>query len=399
MATPDQIGVMRDELTNGMGETSPLYKYQKDAVAAYDHAVAARAETLKKDPATYVLRNDANLKTAFDGAIKAGTPQAMQAFAQQMQARQNYLGVAPDQQRILPADYTASLAARWRDPARVPAPKPGEPGGAALVMAEVQSTARLWGNYWPDVYRELAPKLDPVLRAVAAGGEPAALTKLLNDKTLPIGKILETEDDTKDSDLKKDVVDAVKPFAQTVSGSQRSQTIADYVDVTHRLAARYVTEGMNGTDAAAQASKDLLDYNYSFVDQADAHFRVPRRDSDGKPFPFSSDDIAAGADAARRGLGEGELAIAPKADAQGRGLDESYLGEETVDRVKSDSVWVTAPDEKGLVLFQPNGFAVRKPDGAPLFLSWADLAQRGRAQSAAMEHDVARANAQPVPLQ
>ncbi|HEX4044007.1 MAG TPA: hypothetical protein VHY10_20090 [Xanthobacteraceae bacterium] len=512
MATPDQIGVMRDELTAGMGETSPLYKYQKDAVAAYDHAVAAREETLKKDPATYVLRNDANLKTAFDGAIKAGTPQAMQAFAQQMEARQNYLGVAPDQQRILPADYTASLAARWRDPARVPAPKPGEAGAASLVMAEMQSTAKLWGNYWPDVYHELAPKLDPVLRAVAAGGEPAALTKLLNDKTLPIGKILETEDDTKDSDLKKDVVDAIKPFAQTVSGSQRSQTIADYVDVTHRLAARYVTEGSDGETAAKQAAKDLLDYNYSFVDQADAHFRVPRRDSDGKPFPFSSDDIAAGADAARReitdsprlvpgdtnraaaisamkltpqetalydrhlknlygaggvdnadgsrstlyeitaGFGnktyvlptvwdgkilpadqaierakadgldkfpsyateqEAEaryqqlhgylekdtaafmraraLTIAPKADTQGRGLDDSYLGEETVDRVKSDSVWVTAPDEKGLVLFQPNGFAVRKPDGAPLFLSWADLAQRGRAKTAAMEHAASEA--------
>jgi hypothetical protein len=382
MATPGSIDAMRDELRTGLGETSPLYKFQKDIVGAYDKAVNARQETLKKDPATYVLNNDTDLKATFDAAEKAGTPQAMQAFAQQMLARQDYLGVAPDQRHILPADYTASLAARWRDPARLPPPQPGEAGGAGAVINEIQGTARLYGDYWPDVYREIAPKLDPVLRAVAAGGEPAALTRLLNDKALPIGKILASEDDTKDSDLKKDVVDALKLFGKTVSGSERSQTLSDYIDVTHRLAARYVSEDQDPTTAARQAAKDLLDYNYNFVDESQAHFRVPKRETDGRPFAFAPNDIAAGAEAARQAVGKDELAVAPKADAAGRGLSDSYLGEQTIDRVKSDGVWLTSPDEKGLVLFQPNGFAVRKADGSALFLPWADLAQRGRDKNA-----------------
>jgi hypothetical protein len=393
LATPDSVRAMRDELTAGLGETSPLYKFQKQAIAAYDQAVKKRDELLKKDPASYILANDVKLKTAFDQAQQAGTPAALQGFAQTMLARQDYLGVAPQARHILPADYTSQLAARWRDPALLPPPKPGEAGGATQVMAEVQATAHQWGDYWPTVYREIAPKLDPVLRAVAAGGEPAALTRLLNDKVLPIGKILGTEDDTKDSDLKKDVVDALKPFAKTVSGAERTQTISDYVDVAHRLAARYVSEGTSSPAAAAgatpaqQAVKDLIDYNYSFVDEAQAHFRVPKRDADGRPFGFAADDIAAGARAARGALGTGDLKVAAKIDAEGRGLSQSYLDEQTPERIKHDGIWLTSPDEKGLVLFQPNGFAVRKPDGAPLFLSWSALAALGKTAASAADAD------------
>ena len=306
-------------------------------------------------------------------------------FAEITLAEQARVGVPPEQRRILPKAVAQELAARWRAPGNQPPGQEGE--GATTVLKEIQATAKVWGDRWPQVYREVAPKLDPVLRVVAAGVDPAAGTKLLNAQNTPIGKILASEDEVKDTDLKKDVIDALKPFARTVAGSQRDQTISDYTIVAHKLAAIYARDGMTSSAAAAQAAKEVVLDKYDFVNSSDSHYRVPKTDEDGRPLPYTSAEITAGAAAAKKKLGTGDLPIAAKRDDFG-GLSPEYLATETAEGLRRNGVWVTSPREDGLALLQGNGFAARRPDGSPVVLTWKELSALGRANPRRETYDL-----------
>jgi hypothetical protein len=307
-------------------------------------------------------------------------------FAEVTLAEQARVGVPPEQQRILPKAVAQDMATRWRAPGNQPPGQEGE-GGATAALSQIQGIAKLWGDRWPQVYREVAPKLDPTLRVVAAGVDPAAGTKLLNAQNIPISKILASEDEVKDTDLKKDVVDALKPFARTIAGSQRDQTVSDYTIVTHKLAAIYARDGMTSSAAAAQAAKELVLDKYDFVDSGDSRFRVPKLDENGKPLPYTARDISAGAAAAKQKLGTADMPVASKRDDFG-GLSPEYVARETAEGLRRNGIWVTSPREDGLALLQGNGFAARRPDGSPLVLTWKDLAALGRGNQRRDNYDL-----------
>jgi hypothetical protein len=307
-------------------------------------------------------------------------------FAEVTLAEQARVGVPPEQQRILPKAVAQDMATRWRAPGNQPPGQEGE-GGATAALSQIQGIAKLWGDRWPQVYREVAPKLDPMLRVVAAGVDPAAGTKLLNAQGTPISKILASEDEVKDTDLKKDVVDALKPFARTIAGSQRDQTVSDYTIVAHKLAAIYARDGMTSSAAAALAAKELVLDKYDFVDSGDSRFRVPKLGEDGKPLPYTAQDISAGAAAAKKKLGAADMPVAPKRDDFG-GLSPEYVAKETAEGLRRNGIWVTSPKEDGLALLQGNGFAARRPDGSPLVLTWKELADLGRANPRRDNYDL-----------
>ena len=79
---------------------------------------------------------------------------------------------------------------------------------------------------------------------------------------------------------------------------------------------------------------------------------------------------------ARRYLGGGLLDIAPARDTVG-GLSGEYLKTATARAYARDGVWVTAPDESGLALIYKDQ-AVRRADGKPLVLTWAQLGTLGK---------------------
>jgi len=361
----------------GYAETS---KRRNALQQAYSSVLKQRSD----DPGGAAVRQlpavDAAWTTFQDasgGKSRLPPPAAAARFADITLAEQARIGVPADQQRILPKSVSQALATRWRQPELAKPGKEGEPGGAIAVLSEIQTTARLWGDHWPEVYREIAPKLDPTLRVVAAGVEPAAGVRLLNAQSTPVAKILASEGDVKNTDLRKDVIDALKPFARTVAGSQRDQTVSDYTITAHKLAAIYASGGQTSRPAAAQAVKEIIGGKYDFVDSGESHYRVPKQDEQGKPFPYTVTEISAGTVAAKRKLGTADMPVASKRDDFG-GLSPEYLAKETAEGLRQNGVWVTSPKEDGLVLMQGNGFAARRPDGSPFLLSWKDLGELGR---------------------
>jgi hypothetical protein len=393
------LGTMSpEEVSKTFQDTQPQPGVPGYARAAKNSDLLARAyEQIQKDrredAGGVAVREMPAVRAAwqtFEDAAsgKSHLPPATAAanFAEVTLAEQARVGVPPDQRRILPKAIAQDMATRWRAPGNQPPGKEAE-GGAVAVLSQIQNSAKVWGDRWPEVYREVAPKLDPVLRVIAAGVDPAAGTKLLNAQNIPIGKILASEDEVKDTDLKRDVIDALKPFARTVAGSQRDQTVSDYTMVAHKLAAIYARDGMTSTAAAAQAAKELVLGKYDFVDSGDSHYRVPKLDDDGRPLPYTSQDISAGAAAAKKKLGTTEMPVAPKRDDVG-GLSPEYLANETAGGLRRNGIWVTSPKEDGLALLQGNGFAARRPDGSPVVLSWKELAALGRANPRRDNYDI-----------
>ena len=138
-----------------------------------------------------------------------------------------------------------------------------------------------------------------------------------------------------------------------------------------KLAAIYAFQnGMNAQDAAKQAAEDVINFKYDYRDG----FRIPNR-NDTKPAGVSPDQIQLGAAIAKMHLGESvgglDLRVRPHIDTFGAAYTPAQLAAETAD-AKRNGRWATNSDESGL-WFVYGGQVVRKPDGAPLQLTWQQL--------------------------
>ncbi len=136
-----------------------------------------------------------------------------------------------------------------------------------------------------------------------------------------------------------------------------------------KLAAIYVNQGMDETTAAKKAANDLLNFQYTYQDG----YRVPNAQS--KAPPQSLDDIRLGAYAARAALGTTvngiDLSVRPAVNTLGAYTPQQLAAETAT--AKRTGHWATNGDESGL-WYVYNGQIVKKPDGTPLQLTWAQLA-------------------------
>jgi hypothetical protein len=354
------------------------FRLRQGMARQFEAALARRQAMLvgpEADPAQYIADHPIAAKAR--AALDPNQPATYQAYAAAEIGLQQHVGAAEPQ--VLTKGQAERLAARWT--------APDANGGATAVAADIQKQATLWGAYWPQVYRQIAPKANEMIRVIGAGVQPAAAKQLLEAQGVKDEDLLKGEDDpsTKRSDISKAVSDELKPFAASLVGSQRSQTLPDFQKVGERLAILRLEQSPGNASAAAKSAiDDILNFKYDYKDS----FRVPR-DTGVDPSV-----IQAGAVEAKRLLGDpdvlnapsglqsaGPLALAPKVDRHGRGLSEEYLKQETAESLRLDGKWVTDPKkESGLVLMQPDGYAARRPDGTPLLLTWGQLATLGRNQ-------------------
>jgi hypothetical protein len=393
-ATPQEIAAAQHDIESGQGVLSEQMRGHAKGAASGPGAAGAEGEGgegmyfnlrlgashqlenlinrrtqmltgANADPAAYVRA--APTVAASTKALDPQKPETFAAYATASLAVQDQLGVPRDKQRILTNDAAAALAARWSNP--------DQAGGATVVMKEIEQQAALWGDRWPEVYRQIAPKANAMIRVIGAGVQPEAARELLETQHVAIGDLEKSAADPNEhhKDIVEKVSAALKPFAATISGSERAQTLTDFRNVAERLTAARLAKTPGNVEAAAtQAVKDLLDFKYQYRDT----YRIPLRPD------LDADTVQAGAVEARRLLGDpaaagGALALAPKADAAGRGLSPEHLTRETAEGLRHDGVWLTEPHERGIVLVQSDGYFARRADGSPLMLTWQQLHDLG----------------------
>ena len=292
-------------------------------------------------------------------------------FAEKMIAEQQRVGIPESETQILPKAYVDEFAKRL---ARVPAE-----GTASTVVQDIDSESQLWGKYWPKVYQGIAKQAGPLVRVLGSGDiPPRASTKLAEANAIPVNQLLRDMDEQDTKSFKSAVISAFKPFAATLTGSNRSQVLEDFLSQGEKLAAIYKGQGgLSDYKAAEAAFNDLVGHKYDF---SAGTYRVPKKYVDDHGVPHSLDpvDVANGVAVATSMIGTGNLAVAPKRDDTGGGLSSAYLEGNTVQSLKDFGKWVTSPDESGLTLFQGEGFAARGPTGKPITLTWEELSEMGK---------------------
>ncbi len=296
---------------------------------------------------------------------------AAKEFATKTLMEQTRVDIPSEQQAILPKGYVDHLNGAFSRAATA-----DDPQARMALVANVQREAAMWGNeYWPQVMRQLAPGTQPIVRAIAAGADPGAMTRLLavDPKKESPAAILRQQNDTKARDLDTELNTAMAPFLGTMVGAQKDRDYSGYLSLARELGALYVRDGKSAGEAAAQAYKDLIGGRYEFRDT----WRIPT--SAG----VAADNVQAGTVAAR-----GQIAGAASAGADAFAI-VAFKNDIGVEGSRADSFrafardgrFVTAPDNSGLNLVYDTDrrgpVNIQTADGKPLLLTWAELAKLG----------------------
>lgn len=225
--------------------------------------------------------------TANDDTKKA----AARDFVNKTVLEQQKAGVAPADVKVLPT----ALVSRF-NAAVTHAAGSDDPNARTNLITLVQKQADLWGDQWPLVYRQMAPEAIPAVRAIAAGADTEAMTRILSlDKDENPAKILREQNDTKASAVTKALNTEMQPFLSSLVGRQKDRDYQGYYGLAEKLAALYVRDGKSESEAAQSAFNALIGNRYDFRDT----YRIPK----DKNAAYTADDIQAGAQAARNLIG------------------------------------------------------------------------------------------------
>jgi hypothetical protein len=348
MGPQDRASVV-ESLAPKVGD--PNYALKTQAYQVAQKANAKIEDALKTDPAGYAATKLPASRDAFAAYRAAAGNPAISASDRQA-AAQHYAAVTlQDQANVNPNGNPAILAAGDVEAINKTfsnAANSDDPKARVGLIARVQDEAQTWGQYWPQVMRQMAPGLQPTVRAIAAGADPNAMTRLLSlDPKETVKTIVGEQNETKISDLTKDVNSAMVPLQRTLVGRQLDRDLPGYSGLVAKLGALYVRDGLSSSEAAQKAFGDVIGNRYDFRDT----YRIP------KSAGISPDDVQAGALGAREQLDK-LGAVPPVDDIPGRSapaaVDLSLLGR--------DGKWVTSPDNAGLNMIYGDKF-VRTHDG------------------------------------
>jgi hypothetical protein len=403
MSSEDRAAMI-ERYTPEPGEGYAAAAKRQDALVAVDksieashaatekrvNALADAADKLTKerdqDPAAYAIkympgvsdswgklqdaRNSGPLNPALDPAAAARDYAATTLFEQRR------LGVAPDAITIAPKSYLDGFTK-----AITAAADSDDATKRTALIGQVQREAAMWGDNWPTVMRQMAPTAQPIVRAIAAGADPVAMTRLLSlGKDENPGKLLKEQNETKFKDVTTALNTEMAPFLGSLVGRQRDRDFGAYYGLGEKLASLYVRDGDDASTAAHKAFNALVGNRYEFRDT----WRMP------KSAGVSADDVQAGVEDAKLAVRNGTLNIRPAINDIGVADNRA----DSFSKFARDGRWVTSADQSGLNLVYDDRF-VKTQDGKPLLLTWADLATRGTGYRGDVAAGAAAATAGP----
>lgn len=345
------------------GESAEFYRQRKAGATAFNAASEARDKLLvgpSADPAAYVADHPEVMKAA--RALDFSKPETVDKYVSTVLGLQEYLGVPPSQRKLLPTGAVEQVNEIINGAASSDDPK-----ARVGVIATVNQLAKQWGSHWPDVVAQLAPESQPLVRAIAAGADQTAMTRLLNlDPKDNPAKVLKEQNDVKARDVGNALNTEMAPFLSSMVGRQRDRDYSSYYHLAEKLASLYVRDGKDASTAAHDAFNALVGNRYDFRDT----YRIPKDPN------LSPDDVQRGAQSVRGDLEK--LGAQPAVDDIG-GMSDARG--DSFKKFGRDGVWVTSPRNDGLNLAYGDKW-VRGADGQPLFIPWAKLAAAGKAAGA-----------------
>lgn len=278
----------------------PGYADQVRRIGVISKAISDISDEKQKDPAQFAIRRLPASGEAFNKFSQTlSDPQASDDdrkaaaadYATKTRIEQSNVGIPPDAQRILPQGYVDHLSK-----AITAAGDSDDPQKRTGLVQQVQREAALWGDNWPAVMRQIAPTSQPIVRAIAAGADPTAMTRLLS---MPKGEspavILKEQDATKAKDLTTALNTEMQPLLRSMVGRQKDRDYTPLFDLAQKLGALHVRDGDDAPTAAAKAFREVVGNQYDFRDT----FMIP------KSAGVSPDEVQKGTLMVRSQLGRG----------------------------------------------------------------------------------------------
>lgn len=309
---------------------------------ALSKAIAAKWQTVTKDPVGYAVQASPALKSAFDAA--QGDPAKLGdalALSEQLQAK---LGLPSYAQSVLSNGQAQDLVGKLTT---VP------PAEAGQMMTGL---AAQYGDRWPRAFEDLvAAKLPSAYQVLGSVADPAARTQLTEAfragrKTLEdvVGK---PNTDT----IKKGLDDALSPFMRTLAAAPNGPDLGQaWRSSTELLAYRYTNLGASPADALKRATDDLVNSRYDFAQGAGFNARAPK----GTLAPVESF-----AQTLLGGLKAGDVQTPPRGAGEVEMTDAQRSAAYFRDGVAGNSQWITSPRDDGWLLLDANRQPVRRQDG------------------------------------
>lgn len=311
----------------------------------------------EEDPAGQVMTYSGPVRQAWVEYNTAETPEdrrsAARQYAETMIEEQERIGVPADKRRLLPDGFVEQVSAQFAE-----ATAPGVANGQQLT-ALVQQYRSDFGDRWPEVVGELIEKkaLPSIAIPIASGmdaGPARLLASTVNMKWAEFnlkqgdGKLIDDAVTTELGEFRT----TLNPLNGITNGPEM---FGSFHDAARRLAYNYTSTGMDYEKAAKRAAQEVVTGRYHFENS----YRVPNQaavNAGGLAL------VTSGAAYYKAELAKSRIGV----------VGTEAASEEARQAAADNSVWVTAPDESGLVLMH-GGYAVPGMDGNPIALPWSEL--------------------------
>ena len=347
----------------------PGYELQAKRYSIMQQAAARSLKMRSEDSALYVLKSSESVNTSYSAFVEVmGNAQATDAerklaadkYAATSIAEQQRLGITTP--RLLSKAAVDNIQQQFI----------GSTDGESISI-KVDAMAKMWGNNWPTVYKQLVQEKALPDAAIVIGsgmrGAPAAdlamASKMKTDELLT-----GLPSDTK-KNIRESVASELEDFRATMVGSDGSprtvganQSFNLFYQETVRLAAYYRSQGMDDGEAAKKAAAATINSRYTFADT----YRVPME--------FNAGEIDAGASYALSNITPAQLGM-PETMRR-----DEFVGKDYAKSIRRNSYWVTSPNEDGLVLFNADSRSpVLNASGQPILYTWQQLQNMGTPES------------------
>jgi soluble lytic murein transglycosylase len=339
-------------------------------------AIQHSNKELNDDPAAFALRRLPAAQAAyadFDKVVgdKAAGPAdktaAAARFANVTLSEQARVGVPPQQRAILTGSQVTSIGGAINAAATS-----DDPVARQNVIPLIKQEAELWGSRWPQVAQQILPTAAPIVKVIAAGGDPDAMLRVLS---IPKGEkpvtILKEQNEVSARNMTNALNVAMAPFKNSMVGLQRDRDYDGYFNVAQELAALYVGKDGKGAEEAAQSAFNAVVGNrYTFADT----YRIP------KSPVIDADAVQRGAYEAREAIQRvnGDDPSSPLAHIQPQ-INDIGISDNEADSRRNyarNGVFVTSPKNDGLNIAYNKTF-VKGADGQPILLTWEQLQKMG----------------------
>lgn len=297
------------------------------------HANQIIEKQLQDDPAVYASRNSSRVKAAYQslnslppGASMEQQRAAVDRYAAESISEQQRLGAKRPQ--LLTDDQASKIALSFQSQ---------KEGGdsAAKLMSNLQQQ---WGSYFPNVMQQLQrdDKLAPEVMVIPSMKDPASKERMARLAVTPEKDLKERLAPGDLTDLHAQMISTMEPFWNTLAvqgGGER--TYGTVQRATEKLAMSYMAQGKSAKQAAQQAYDETVGHGYQFEDS----YRVPKGEM--------PDQVVQGVKSLMRHVED--IPVSFPAGPPGMRMEDA--NKQYLDAIKTNPVFVTNPDESGVLMY------------------------------------------------